>query len=370
METLISIIWFFVIFAVLVLSHEFGHFIIARVNGIRVIEFTLGFGPTIFSFKKKGTKFSVKLLPLGGACIFDSELPEGLEGAEVDSQIEAPKEALDSEKPQGIPFREANVWSRIATVLAGPVFNVILAILFSMVIVGKCGSDVPVISGLTEGRPAIESGLEVGDVITKINGEKIHVWRDISLISILNDGEPLTIEYDRNGTKGEVSFSPSYSEEDSRYYIGIEGGATYIECKGFKLFKYSWYELVFNFRQTWKSLESLVMGKLSSDDVAGPVGMAQIVGETYEGTKDYGIGIVVLNMMNLAMLLSVNLGILNLLPIPALDGGRLIFLIVEVFRGKPVSAKKEGIVTLIGVVLLLILMAFVLYNDLSRLFFR
>lgn len=358
-----SIVWFIIILSVLILSHEFGHFIIARANGIRVLEFTMGFGPTLLSFKKKGTKFALKLLPFGGACVFDTDMP-----GEKPAEIKPEEEMTDEDMPQGIAFREAGVWARIGTVFAGPFFNFILAFLFALIIVAKTGSDLPVIQGLTDGRPAVESGLSVGDTITKINGERIHVWRDISLISILNDGEELTIEYDRNGEKGTVSFAPVYSEEDGRYYIGIEGGTTYVECKGFDLFKYSWYEMVFNFRNTLKSLKQLVLGKLSKDDVAGPVGVAQIVDENYDVAKDYGVSAVILTMMNIAMLLSVNLGVINLLPLPALDGGRLVFLFIEIIRGKPVPPEKEGIVHLIGIVFFFLLMIFILFNDVMRLF--
>lgn len=369
-----SIIWFFVILAVIVLSHEFGHFIVARANGIRVIEFAMGFGPTLCSFTRKGTKFSLKLLPLGGACIFDdAELENLSEEKKTDEDTEALTENTDSddktlkeEKPKGIPFREAGVWARISTVFAGPFFNFIVAFIFAMIIVGSVGTDLPVVQGLTDGRPAQESGLKVNDVITKINGESIHVWRDISLISILNSGEELTIEYERDGETGTVTFAPAYSSEDNRYYIGIEGGTYYIECKGWNLIKYSWYELIYNFRNTLKSLKQLVLGKLSYDNLSGPVGIAQVVNENYDVAKDYGVSSVILTMMNIAMLLSVNLGVINLLPLPALDGGRLVFLFVEAVRGKPVPAEKEGMVHLIGIILFFLLAIFVFYNDIMR----
>ncbi len=361
---LASVIWFLIILSVIVISHEFGHFIIARANGIRVIEFAMGFGPTLLSFKRKGTKFSLKLLPLGGACVFDSDIP-----GEAESVQKLADMVEDEEQPQGISFREASVFARISTVFAGPLFNFIVAYIFAIVIVGRCGSDIPIIEGLTEGRPAIESGLEVGDIITKINGEKINVWRDITLISYLSEGESLTIEYKRGKDSGTVSFAPAFSSEENRYFIGIEGGTEYVDCKGLKIFRYSWYELSFNFKNTLKSLKQLVLGKLSKDDVAGPVGVARVVGESYQATKEYGLSVVILNMMNIAMLLGVNLGVINLLPLPALDGGRLVFLLIELVRGKPVPPEKEGIVHLIGIVLFFMLTIFVLFNDIMR-FFR
>lgn len=350
---LATIIWFLIILSIIVVSHEFGHFILARSHGIRVKEFDVGMGPTLASFKRGETVFALKLLPLGGACIFDGE-----------DTIDPKEQVLDEHS-----FRNAKVWSRISTVFAGPFFNFIIAMLFAMIIVANCGTDLPTVSGLTEGRPAVNSGLSVGDTIVSINGEKIHVWRDITLISYLNEGEGLEIEYMHGGVLKSTIIYPQFSNEEGRFFIGIEGGNNYMECKGLNLFKYSWYELVFNFRNTLKSLKQLVLGKLSRDDVSGPVGIAQVVGESYDVAKDYGTKSVVLTMMNIAMLLSVNLGVINLLPLPALDGGRLVFLFIEVIRRKPIPAEKEGLVHLIGIVCFLLLTIFVLFNDISR-FFR
>lgn len=383
---IVSIIWFLVILSVIVISHEFGHFLLARMNGIHVLEFSLGMGPTLLHFKRKDTVFSLKLLPLGGSCRFEGE--DGLEDKEskklsdviyADNNINTDSEEVEHLKREGaadsdinkakssagIGFNEAPVWARISCVFAGPFFNFILALLFAMVIVGQAGTDLPLVSGVTEGRPAEAAGLKEGDIITSINGESIHIWRDISLISVLNSGESLKIEYTRDGQSGSCVIVPQYVAEDGRYYIGIEGGL-YSEVKGVSLFKYSWYEMIFNFRQTLKSLKMLVLGKLSADDLAGPVGIAQVVDENYDAAKEYGTKSVILTMMNLAMLLSVNLGVLNLLPLPALDGGRLVFLFVEVVRKKPVPPEKEGMVHLIGIILFFILAFFIFVNDIRR----
>ena len=348
----VSIIWFIIILSVVVVAHEFGHYLIARMNNIHVVEFSVGFGPTIFHFDKGDTRYSLKLLPLGGSCAFEGE----------DGKV-------TTDKPfKGLSFPAAPVWARIGTVFAGPFFNFILAFIFAMVIVSYCGTDIPKVQGLTEGRPAAESGLQVGDIITKINGEHIHLWRDITLISFLNSGEELTVEYDRNGTKGTVVFTPAYSEAEGRYFLGIEGGTTFEDAKGLKIFKASYYELVFNFRNTLKSLKQLIIGKLSPKNLSGPVGIAQVVSENYDQAKQYGVSSIVLTMMNIAMLLSVNLGVINLLPLPALDGGRLIFLFVEVFRKKPIPPEKEGIVHTVGIILFFILAIFVMFNDIMRIF--
>ena len=218
MTNVISIVWFLIILSVIVICHEGGHFLLARLHGIRVKEFAVGMGPTILHFKKGETVYSLKLLPLGGACIFDGEDGIGEDGKDDEHS-----------------FNNANVWHRISTVLAGPVFNFILAMLFAVIIVANCGSDLPVISGLTEGRPAENSGLCAGDSIIEINGEKIHIWRDISLISILNTGEPLKVKYKRDDRVFETTIVPAYEASENRYYIGIEGGITYIEFKGLNL---------------------------------------------------------------------------------------------------------------------------------------
>lgn len=356
MNTVISILIFLIMFTVVVASHEFGHFLLAKLNGITVVEFSIGMGPTLLHFTKGGTKYALKLLPIGGACMFEGE--NGLEKEEG----EEPKEI-----PEG-SFIKAGVWKRIATVVAGPVFNFVLAFVFSLILVGFCGSDKPVIQGIMEGYPASEAGIEAGDLITKVGNEKIHLYRQVSLISAINQGESLEIEYVRDGKTYETTIVPQYDEESGRYYIGILGSGELIECKGGNLFKYAFYEMEYWFGYTFKCLKMLVSGQLTKDDVAGPVGMAQQIGETYEAVKPYGFSSVLFTMMEFATLISVNLGVLNLLPVPALDGGRLLFMFIEVVRGKPIPPEKEGVVHLIGMAALFLLMIFVLFNDVMRLF--
>ena len=356
MNTVISILIFLIMFTVVVASHEFGHFLLAKLNGITVVEFSIGMGPSLLHFTKGGTKYALKLLPIGGACQFEGE--NGLEKKEGEETKEIPEGS----------FMKAGVWKRIATVVAGPVFNFILAFIFSLIIVGFCGSDKPVIQDVMEDYPAMEAGIQAGDVITKVGNERIHLYRQISLISAINKGESLDIEYTRDGEHYSTTITPKYDEENGRYYIGILGAGELIECKGVNLFKYAFYEVEYWFNYTFKCLKMLVGGELSKDDVAGPVGMTQQIGETYEAVKPYGFSSVLFTMMEFATLISVNLGVLNLLPIPALDGGRLFFMLIEVVRGKPVPPEKEGIVHMIGMAALFILMVFVLFNDVTRLF--
>ncbi|WP_331526330.1 RIP metalloprotease RseP [Kineothrix sp. MB12-C1] len=349
---IITILLFLLIFGVIVISHELGHFLLAKKNGIRVIEFAIGMGPTLFHVKKGETIYSLKAFPIGGACIFDGE-----------DGVSAKDGAVDEGS-----FLHANVWARISAVLAGPLFNFLLAFVLALIIVAFTGSDRPVVQQVTPGGAAQAAGIESGDLITKINGESIHLYRQVNLISALNKGEELNIQFERQGEKYSVTISPIYDSTAGRYYIGLMGAGEYFKCNPIQVFQYSFYELEYWVKATVKSLGMLFTGQVSKDDMAGPVGIAQIVGETYEEVKPYGISSVVFSMMNIAILLSVNLGILNLLPLPALDGGRLVFLLIEAIRGKPIPPEKEGMVHLAGMAALMILMVFVLFNDISRLF--
>jgi regulator of sigma E protease len=355
---ILTIIVFVLIFSVVVVSHELGHFIIAKLNGIKVLQFAVGMGPELIKFKKGETEYVLKLLPIGGACMFEGE--DGIYSSDKEENGEI------KEKPEGA-FNDANVWARIATVFAGPFFNIILAFLLSLIVVGFSGEVIPAIDTLTEGYPAIEAGLQEGDIITKMDGERIYLQSEVTFISAVSTGKPIEIEYKRDGQKYKTTITPKYSEEDERYYLGFTIGES-IECKGFDLIKYSAYEVRYWLKTTVKSLIMLVQGRLSANDLSGPVGIAVTIDETIEVAKPYGIPTVVLTMINFALLLSVNLGVMNLLPLPALDGGRLLFMFIEVIRGKPVPPEKEGFVHFIGFVALMILMVFVLYNDIAKIF--
>ena len=194
-----GIILFVIIFCVVVVAHEFGHFIIAKANGIHVVEFSIGMGPTLLHFVKGDTKYSLKLLPIGGACMFEGEDSlNGLdkeEGDEDGKGDEGIKEELGTLKKSGA-FPDAPVWARIATVVAGPVFNFVLAFVLSAIIVASIGSDLPVIGTVGEGTAASEAGLMAGDEIVEINGKNIHLFREISLEAMLNEGEPVNIVYE------------------------------------------------------------------------------------------------------------------------------------------------------------------------------
>ena len=348
---LVSILIFLLIFSVIVISHDFGHFAIARRNGIRVLEFDIGMGPVLYRKKGGETDFCVRLLPIGGACIYD-----GLEGLDDEEEHQMDEHS----------FPNAPVGSRIASVLAGPTANFILGFIFSVILVAFTGTDLPVIQEIIPDSAAMEAGLEKGDVIKKINGETIHIYREVSLVSMMNYGEPLRITYERDGEKNTVELTPILDKEDNRYYIGIRGSGQYMKCNPVQVFQYGFYETFYWLKATYKSLGLIFRGHFTKDDVSGPVGVVKVVDDTYSETAPYGPAAVILTFLSLATLLTVNLGVINLLPLPALDGGRLVFLFLELVRGKPIPPEKEGMVHLAGFALLIFVMILVLFNDISK----
>ena len=193
-----TLIFFVLIFGTIVLAHEFGHYLLAKVNGIHVVEFAIGMGPKLVGFHKNGTDYVIRLLPIGGACMFEGE--DGLNEAEGE--------------PSPNSFNAAPVWARISSVVAGPLFNFILAFLLAFILVGFSGSDKPVILGIMEGYPAEAAGMEPGDVITRMNGERIYLAREIYINTYLNGEKPMDVEYERNGEVFTTKLVPKYNEEN------------------------------------------------------------------------------------------------------------------------------------------------------------
>ena len=346
----VSIILFLVIFFIVVISHEFGHFIVAKKNGIHVVEFFVGMGPSLFSFEKGGTKYSLKLFPIGGACVFEGEDGLNTENGELSESA----------------FPSAPVFARFSTVFAGPFFNFLTAYIMAMIIVAVCGVMTPEVQVVYEGSKAQEAGLAEGDMITRMNGKRVHLYDEVRLTSLLNkNGDPIEITYVRDGQEHTVMVESTYDEEAGRYYMGFASGK-YEKCNLPQTIKYSFYTMKYYADATLVSLKMLVTGQLSRNDVSGPVGMVKMVDDVYDNTKSSGALTVLINMISIALLLSVNLGIMNLLPLPALDGGRLVFMLIEAIRGKPVPPEKEGMVHLAGMVALMVLMVLVLFNDITK----
>ncbi len=347
-----SIIVALIVFSSLVFFHELGHFLLAKKNGIGVIEFSIGMGPRLFSFNKGGTIYSLKALPFGGSC--------AMLGEDADSNEEN-------------AFSNKSVWARISVVIAGPIFNFILAFFMAIVIISIAGYDPPIIRDVMEGYPAEEAGILPNDIIVKMNDQKITIYRDVSLYMALHQGENVDLEILRDGKIVKTTIEPKLSEE-GYYYIGI---VTYNErqkTSPLGTLKYSLYEVKYQITTTIKSLGMLFGGKVSVNELSGPVGIVNMVGEVVEGSTsedaDTATNLlsVFLNVMNFSILLSANLGVMNLLPLPALDGGRLVFMLIEAVRGKPINKEKEGMVHFVGLMLLMVLMVFILFNDIRKLF--
>ena len=377
MRIVVSIIIFVLIIGLLIFLHEFGHYFAAKRNGIGVTEFAIGMGPKLFSWHRKETLFSVRLIPIGGYCLFMGDnsglVPEDEEEAE--EEMDPEERAKREEFRATHAYSVKNVWQRISVVLAGPFMNILVAFLFACLLIGLVGTTDTRISNVSEGYPAEKAGLRAGDVITKLDHTRVHIFKDITLYMTMHEGEELTIEYTRDGQKLTTTLVPEYNEEEKRYLIGITASPRRDHLNFPEVVEYGWHEFTYNAGAVIKSLGMLVTGKLSFNDLSGPVGIAgtvdSIVEAVEEDTKEEGFWVtaywVFINMLSFTVLISANLGIMNLLPIPGLDGGRLIFLIFEVFRGKPIPKKYEGIVTVIGFVLLLLLMAAVFFNDIRKL---
>ncbi len=348
MSGIISIIIAIIIFSVIILFHELGHFLLAKANGIRVNEFSLGLGPTIIGFKKGETKYSLKLLPFGGACMMEGE---------------------DDVSDDSRAFNNKSVWARISVVFAGPLFNFILAFVFAVIIIACVGYDKPVIAGVIDGYPAQEAGLRAGDEIIEMNNKNIHFYKEVSSYSLYNPGEEVEVTYIRDGKKDTVTLQPVYSEEYGSYMFGITHDGTRTKGHIGDVLLHGAYEVKYWISTTVESLKMLVGGKASVNDLSGPVGIVKNIGDTYQKSKQTdGLYYAFLNMLNWMILLSANLGVMNLLPLPALDGGRLVFLIIEAITRKKIPPEKEGMVHFVGIVLLLLLMVIVMFNDIRKIF--
>lgn len=447
-----NIIAALLIFTVIVVFHELGHFALAKKHGVGVPEFSVGMGPRIITFAKtkKGpmlrffcsakryekedwqdvTKYSWKLLPIGGSCAMVGE---------------------DEENDAENSFNKKGVWARFSIIFAGPFFNFILAFVFSVIILANSGIDIPKVEIVYDNQPAQTAGIRKGDIIRKVDGRKIRIGREIDTNLMLHplNGDPVEVEFERDGKVQTVTLDPNYktylfgfsygnqstsdtsvadiskgkpfakagiktgdiiksingtavhngeelgkvmSQENSdgsavNFVIERDGKEKTYEITpepyetktlGFyaamdepggnalDVLHYSFIEVEYWIKTTVASLGQLVTGKLSMNDVSGPVGIVDTVGTVITQTSDYGIKAVLISMLYMAVLLSANLGVMNLLPLPALDGGRLVFIIIEAIRKKPIDREKEGYVHFGGFVVLMLFMVFVLYNDIIK----
>ena len=342
-----SIIVALVIFGLLIFFHELGHFLLAKRGGIGVTSFSLGMGPAIFRKKIGETEYCLRILPFGGSCAMVGE---------------------DMESDEENAFNKKGVWTRISVVAAGPVFNFILAFVGAVVMILCVGVDKPVIAEMLEGYPAYEAGVRAGDEIISMNGRNIGVYRDVSMYIQLHQGEEIDLVYARDGQRYETIIQPKM-DEDGYYLMGVTGGG-YTKCEGpLEVVKYAGAEVGYWIHMVFDSLKMMVSGQVKREDVGGPVRIVGMIGDTYEQSAAISGFAVFINLLNMVIFLSANLGVMNLLPIPALDGGRLLLMLVEVVTRKRVPEKVEGYIHMAGFVVLMGLMVFIVFNDISLMFF-
>lgn len=419
METAIA---FIIIFGSIVFFHELGHFIFAKRAGIMVREFAIGFGPKIFGMTKGETLYTIRLLPLGGYVRMAGEDLDSVElqpgyrvGIRLDNDNEIDQIVLNQNKqfadmlfleveksdlmkemfiegyneeerlvrykiarnaviiengketfiaPYDRQFGSKTVGQRSLAIFAGPLFNFILAFFIFLLLGLLQGvpTNEPVITTVMENSPAAQAGLKDGDLVTGINGSPITTWDELSEKVKVSPNESMNFTVDRNGEVLEFSMTPNAVEsgEEKVGQIGVQ----YMS----PLEKNPVQAVVFGAQQTYEwtvriftLLGTLITGNFSIDDLSGPVGIYKAT----EEVAQYGV----FNLMHWAAILSINLGIMNLLPLPALDGGRLLFFLFEALRGKPIDKQKEGMVHFVGIMLLMVLMVVVTWNDIQRFFF-
>ena len=345
--------------AILIVVHEFGHFMAARLMKIDVTEFAVGFGPKLvrWNSKKYETKFSIRAVPLGGFCAFYGEDdPEG------------------KMKDDPRAFAKQNVWKRMFVILMGPVMNFVLAFIVAVVFFWCAGNVVPTgevdpyIHQVMASGAAQSAGMKDGDMITAINGvDMLDGTAETLMNTIANwqeGDEPLQATVRRGDETLEVSLTPVWNEKDQKMQIGVYIGQylrTEVHPVGFlEGFSLAWDKCAYYSGALVNGLKKLVTTGEGLDQASGPVGIVAMVSDA---VQQEGFGI----YLELLILISINLGIMNLLPIPGLDGSRLVFGIVEVIRGKAVPPEKEAIVHIAGMVLLFGFMIFITYRDVIKL---
>lgn len=418
-----TVIAFIVIFGALVFFHEFGHFFFAKRAGILCREFAIGMGPKVFSHKKGETTYTIRLLPIGGYVRMAGEDPEMVDmkpghriGLLFDKDQQVSKiilnnkekfpncrivevEYADLEKDliiKGFPeddeetlttfsihpeavlvengvesqiapvdrqFASKPLRKRFMTIFAGPMNNFILAFIVFVIIALLQGvpTNDPKLGVITPDGAAKAAGLMKGDIVESINDSEISSWSDVVEIIRKNPNEKLQFMIIRDGKEKEVSVTPEESTADGKK-IGMIGVYSPVEKSPIQAVTNGAKETYFWTTQIFVSLGKLITGKFSIDALSGPVGIYVSTDQVAKSGIFY--------LMKWAGILSINLGIMNLLPIPALDGGRLLFFAIEAVRGKPVDRQKEGMVHFIGFALLMLLMLVVTWNDIQRFFLK
>lgn len=344
-----TLIYFIIVLGVVVCIHEFGHFLFAKKSGIYVYEFSIGMGPKLFGWKRKNdeTDYSIRLFPIGGYV--------KMAGEEIE---------LDKDIPEEKRFQAKTWLQKVLTVIAGVCFNFILAVVIFFIVALVMGTPriTPMIGSTTKGSPAYETNLQQGDKVLKLNGKNIYS-EDHFLVELqVATGEEiaLIVEHE-NGDTEEILVKPKKNEVNGKTVY--QYGFTLNNDKDHNILsalQYAFIKVGTLFHQMILIIFYLFTGQISLNSLAGPVGIFNLVGQTAKAG--------VINLVYLIGYLSVNVGFINLLPLPAFDGGRLLFLIIEKIIGKPIKPEVENWFHAIGFILLMMLMIFITWNDIMRLF--
>ena len=362
------------VFGLVVLVHEWGHFIAARRAGILVEEFAIGMGPKLVGIKRGETLYTIRALPLGGFC--------KMYGDEADALTEA---AEDVEDLRHRSFSSKTIPQRLSAMFAGSFMNFILAFLLFAIVVSVTGFRTTSLRFIAPNSPAEQAGLEAGDRIVSINGSRVFLYEDLEFEIFTGFGRPLDIGVIRDGQRHNVVVQPV--DVNGRYMIGVSpdfrAGMFISPPEGIQRASISEVVSV-SVMRIWHFIRTIVLtiirlvtAQLGLDLLAGPIGIVNMVAGNYHATIEAAqaaevgqamtVLLITLSMLNFGAIISANLGVMNLLPLPALDGGRIVFLVIEAIRRKPISPEREGTVHLVGFALLIILMVFVAYRDIINL---
>lgn len=339
MNTILTILAALLLLSILVMVHEFGHYGVGRLLGFTILEYAVGMGPTLLKKEKNGIIYSLRAFPIGGMCRFYGE---------------------DQEVKDERCFNAQPAWKRILVVLAGPVMNLIFAVLLAIVSLAIWGDFVPSVAELSgESYPAAVGGIQPGDVIVAIDGKTVPSYSDTVDMILAVKADHCTVTVSRDGKLVDCYLQDIYNAESGKNFIGISIAATrqhfgFFDTIG-RSFTYVW-GLV---RQTFGFFGNLFRGQVSSTDVAGPVGTIAIISQAVR----YGME----TILQIGIIINISLAIFNILPIPALDGGRTVFLLIELVRDKPIDPEKEAMVHFVGLMALFVLILFLTYNDIANL---
>ncbi len=351
--SLLYVLLAIVVLGVLIAVHEFGHFAAARLCGIPVKEFSIGFGPKLWQRKgkKHDTLFTLRPIPLGGYCMFYGDTDDDPDGQTKDD-------------PRN--YSNAPVWKRMASVVSGPLMNLLLAFVVAVVMMACYGLTLasPLVSSVEEGKPAQVAGLMPGDVFQSVGGQDVSggTVTDVSAaIGSLGAGQPIELRVLREGEVVTLTIEPEYSEADGRWMIGVMIQQGYERLPAGQVVPAAWDACVNASTAILQALGKLFTTGEGFEETAGPVGVVQMMAEQ---TRQGGLEI----FLYLVVIISINLGLVNLLPIPGLDGSRLVFMLIEAVRHKPVKQKTEAMIHLGGYMLLFGLMIVFTYRDILRIF--